>query len=78
MEESCQSPVHGGGYSSRENCECTRRLIFEPLRFCNFAVQSYQEGFQTLNLLNLLPTVHCASPKDVALARQQLGKRQLE
>ncbi|XP_064403130.1 E3 ubiquitin-protein ligase RNF213-like isoform X2 [Halichondria panicea] len=32
---------------------------------------THQESFQTLNLLNLLPTVHCTSPRDVALTRQQ-------
>ena len=36
-----------------------------------YAAQSDQEGFQTLNLLKLLPTVCCSSPRDVALERQQ-------
>ena len=78
MEESCQPPLHGGGYPTRRNCEY--RIVDVRIPQCmsclyaSQSAQSDQEGFQTLNLLNLLPTICCSSPRDVALEiQQQLG-----
>ncbi len=66
------------GARTKKNPAPRGNLHHMCLPACLIISQSDQEGLQTIHLLDLLPTVKCASPGDVIAGRQPQSGRQIQ